>query len=184
MKKFVELAKGLSLNFRIVHRGGAPLVVQCHDSCEQIVLPSSGGFQILALEEYHGSSLAGHPGARKTLEILHYHIWWQKMRSIVAQFCNQCGTCALTKGSTQHAHGALQPLPVPPAQFHLYTLDFVTDLPPAQGFNCVLTIIDHLISLHVWYPVSWGKTNCQLHKLQNYCLKTLLGFWSAKRACS
>ena len=66
------------------------------------------------------------------------------MRSTVAQFCKQCGTCALTKDSTQHAHGALQPLPVPPARFHSYTLDFVTDLPPARGFNCVLTVIDQL----------------------------------------
>ena len=70
MKKFVELAQSLSPDFRIVHRGGVPLVVRCHDSYEQIVLPSSGGFQTLALEECHGSSLAGHLGARKTLELL------------------------------------------------------------------------------------------------------------------
>ena len=45
-------------------------MVRCHDSREQIVLPSSGGFWTLALEECHGSSLAGHLGARKTLELL------------------------------------------------------------------------------------------------------------------
>ena len=70
MKKFVELAQSLSPDFRIVHCGGVPLVVRCHNSCEQIVLPSSGGFRALALEECHGSSLAGHLGARKTLELL------------------------------------------------------------------------------------------------------------------
>ena len=70
MKKFVELAQSLSPDFRIVHYGGVPLVIRCHDSCEQIVLPSSGGFRALALEECHGSSLAGHLGARKTLELL------------------------------------------------------------------------------------------------------------------
>ena len=52
MKKFVELAQILSPNFWIVHRAGVPLVVWCHDSCEQIVLPSYGGFQALALEEW------------------------------------------------------------------------------------------------------------------------------------
>ena len=70
MKKFVELAQSLSPDFRTVHRGGVPLVVRCHDSCEQIILPSSGGFRALALEECHGSSLARHLGARKTLELL------------------------------------------------------------------------------------------------------------------
>ena len=70
MKKFVELAQGLSPNFWIVHCGGVPLVVRCHDSREQIVLPSFGGFWTLPLEEYHGSSFAGHLGAHKTLELL------------------------------------------------------------------------------------------------------------------
>ena len=71
MTKFVEISQGLSPNFRIVHHGGFPLVVRCHDSREQIVLPTSGGFQILALEECHGSSLAGYLGTLKTLELLH-----------------------------------------------------------------------------------------------------------------
>ena len=70
MKKFVELAQGLSPNFWIVCHGGVLLVVQCHDSREQIVLLSSGGFLTLALKECHGSSLAGHFGASKTLELL------------------------------------------------------------------------------------------------------------------
>ena len=69
MKKFVKLAQGLSPEFRIAHRGGVLLVVWCHDSCKQIVLPSSGGFQTLALEECHGSSLSRHLGAHKTLEL-------------------------------------------------------------------------------------------------------------------
>ena len=34
MKNFVELAQGLSPNFRIVQHGGVPLVVRCHDSRE------------------------------------------------------------------------------------------------------------------------------------------------------
>ena len=62
MKKFIELAQGLSPNFWIVHCGGIPLVFRCHDSREQIVLPSSGGFQILELKEYHGSIFLEHLG--------------------------------------------------------------------------------------------------------------------------
>ena len=70
MKMFVELAEGLSPNFRIIHRSGVPLVVRCHNSRDQIVLPSSGGFQTLSLEECNGSSLVGHLGTHKTLELL------------------------------------------------------------------------------------------------------------------
>ena len=66
------------------------------------------------------------------------------MISTVAQFCKNGSTCALTKDSTQHAHRALQPLPVPPVQFYSYTFDFVANLPPAQSLNYILTVIDHL----------------------------------------
>ena len=70
MKKFFELAQSLSPDFWIVYCGGVPLVVWYHDSREKIVLPSSGGFQTLALEECHGFSLVGHLGACKILELL------------------------------------------------------------------------------------------------------------------
>ena len=30
-------------------------------------------------------------------------------------------------------------------------------------------------SLYISFPVPWGMIQCQLHKLQNYCLSTLLG---------
>ena len=71
IKKFIELAQDLGPDFRIVHCGGVVLMAQCHKSCEQIVFPSSGGFQALSIEEYHGSSLARHLGTYKTLELLH-----------------------------------------------------------------------------------------------------------------
>ena len=82
MQKFVELAQILSHDFWIIHCGGIPLVFQCSDSLEQIVLPS--GFQILATIECHGSSLTGHLDTCKTLELLHSYVWWPKLHSI---FC-------------------------------------------------------------------------------------------------
>ena len=66
-------------------------------------------------------------------------------------------TCALTKYSTQYTHGALQPLPVPPARFHSYTLDFVADLPPARGFNFVLNVIDCLSKFTHLIPCIMGE---------------------------
>ena len=71
MKNFVELAQSSSPNFLIVQYGGVPLVILRHDSHEQIVFPSFGGFQMLSLEEYHGSSLLGHLSTLKSFELLH-----------------------------------------------------------------------------------------------------------------
>ena len=79
------------------------------------------------------------------------------MYSTIVKLCTQCGTCAFIKNSNQHAHGLLQLLLVPPAQFHSYTLDSFTDLPPAWDFNCVLTVIDHLTKLMYLIPCTMGE---------------------------
>ena len=38
--------------------------------------------------------------------------------------------------------GFLQPLPVPSNKVEYYTLDSMTDLPEANGFNALLVIMD------------------------------------------
>ena len=103
------------------------------------------------------------------------------MRSTVAQFCKQCGTCALTKDSTQHAHGALQPLPVPPARFHSYTLDFVTDLPPARGFNCVLTVIDRLTKFTRLIPCSMGEDKLSAAQVAKLLFENIVRFFGVPK---
>ena len=70
MKKFIEMVQGLSLDFRIFRCGGVPMVVWCHYYHEEIVLPSSSGFQILEIKEYHGFSGKKHLSAWKILESL------------------------------------------------------------------------------------------------------------------
>ena len=72
-------------------------------------------------------------------------------------------------------------------QYHLpdsiptpLTLSLTCLLPGASTVSSLSFTIS--LSLHVSYPVPWGKTNCQLHKLQNYYLRTLLGFLECQKS--
>ena len=78
------------------------------------------------------------------MDLLQQRVWWPKMHTDVTAFCKACLTCAKTKDSTIPSPGALQPLPVPPSRFHLWSLDFVTGLPPSHNCNTILTVVDHL----------------------------------------
>ena len=98
------------------------------------------------------------------------------MRSTVAQFCKQCGICALTKDSTQHVHRALQPLPVPLARFHSYTLDFATNLPPSRGFNHVLTIVNHFTKFTYLIPCTMGEDKLSAAQVAKLLFENFLGF--------
>ena len=81
------------------------------------------------------------------------------------------------KDSTQHARRALQLLLVPPAQFYSYTLDFVTDLPLARGFNCVLTIIDYLTKLIHLIPCTMGADKLSAAQVAKLLFENIVRFF-------
>ena len=72
------------------------------------------------------------------------------------------------------------------SQYHLpdsihtpLTLSLTYLLYGASTVSSLSSIVS--LSLHISSPVLWRKTNCQLHKLQNYCLRTLLGFLECQK---
>ena len=104
------------------------------------------------------------------------------MCSIVAQFCKQCGAWKLAKDSTQYAHRALQLLLVPSVHLHLYTFDFVTYLPPEQGFNCILTVIDHLTKLTFFIPCTIGEDKLLAAQVTKLLFENIARFfWVPKK---
>ena len=47
----------------------------------------------LLVREAHGGGLMGHFGVKKTLEVLHEHFFWPKMKHDVERICSKCITC-------------------------------------------------------------------------------------------
>ena len=78
------------------------------------------------------------------------------------EHCNHCWS---------HLHNSI-PTPL--------TLSPTYLLHGASTVSSLLLIIS--LSLCISYPVPWGKTDCQLHKLQIYCLSTLLGFLQCQKS--
>ena len=85
------------------------------------------------------------------------------------------------KDSTQHAHGALQPLPVPPVQFYSYTFDFITNLPPAWGFNCVLTIFNCLIKFTHLIPCTMGEDKLSAAQVAKLLFENIVRFFGVPK---
>ena len=105
------------------------------------------------LQWAHSSSLACHPGVRRTLALLSRRFWWPSARRDLEEFVVACPVCARAKGTSQRPQGLLQPLPVPHRPWSHIVVDFVTGLPESQGSSMILTIFDrfsksaHLVEL-------------------------------------
>ena len=51
-------------------------------------------------------------------------------------------TCQRTKATRRKYSGLLHPLPVASERWKSVTMDFITDLPPCQGFDAITVVVD------------------------------------------
>uniref|UniRef100_A0A2N9FZ50 CCHC-type domain-containing protein n=1 Tax=Fagus sylvatica TaxID=28930 RepID=A0A2N9FZ50_FAGSY len=77
----------------------------------KLCMPSCSMRELL-VREAHGGGLMGHFGVKKTLDILHEHFFWPKMKRDVNRICGRCITCRKAKSKVL-PHGLYTPLPVP-----------------------------------------------------------------------
>jgi hypothetical protein len=119
----------------------------------RLCVPNSSMRELL-VREAHGGGLMGHFGVRKTLDMLHEHFFWPKMKRDVERVCSRCVTCRQAK-SRVLPHGLYTPLPVPSAPWVDISMDFVLGLPRSRkGRDSIFVVVDrfskmaHFISCH------------------------------------
>ena len=96
----------------------------------------------------------GHFGVKKTLDVLHEHFFWPKMKHDVERICSKCMTCKRAK-SRVLPHGLYTPLPVPSEPWVDISMDFVLGLPRSKrGMDSIFVVVDrfskmaHFIACH------------------------------------
>ncbi|XP_028785068.1 uncharacterized protein LOC114740980 [Neltuma alba] len=108
----------------------------------------------LLVREAHGGGLMGHFGVKKTLDVLHEHFFWPKMKRDVERICAKCITCKKAK-SRVLPHGLYTPLPVPSEPWVDISMDFILGLPRSRkGMDSIFVVVDrfskmaHFIACH------------------------------------
>jgi len=87
----------------------------------------------------------GHFGADKSYAALRDSYYWPNMRrDLVEAYIPACVECQRNKSLTSKPHVPLHPLPIPEARGESVALDFIGPLPEDEGFNCILSMTDHL----------------------------------------
>lgn len=110
----------------------------------RLVVPAKSPLVNLLLREYHDSPAGGHSGDLKTYQRLATEWFWPGMRRAVWRYVQACSICQQNKYSSLSPGGLLQPLPIPGQVWEEISLDFVEGLPPSQGKDTVLVVVDRL----------------------------------------
>lgn len=104
----------------------------------------------LLVRESHGGGLMGHFRVKKTLDVLHEHFFWLKMKQDVEQFRGRCFACKKAK-SRVLPHGLYTPLPIPSELWVDISIDFILGLPRTKKGKDSIFVVGFqrwYISLH------------------------------------
>jgi hypothetical protein len=107
----------------------------------RLCVPASSLRELL-VREAHGGGLMGHFGVAKTLDVLHEHFYWPKMKRDVQRICEQCIACRKAKSRVQ-PHGLYTPLPLPTEPWVDISMDFILGLPRSKkGKDSIFVVVD------------------------------------------
>ena len=96
------------------------------------------------MEAHHDSTIAGHPGRWKTIELVSRNYWWPGMSRYIASYVKGCDRCNRTKTFPAKPVGKLVPTQIPTEIWQIVGVDLITGLPECQGYNAILVVIDRL----------------------------------------
>jgi hypothetical protein len=91
---------------------------------------------------HHNTSISGHPGRWKTLELVMRNYWWPGISKFVLSYVDGCDTCQRGKSYPEMPAGKLMPNPIPTAPWIDISVDFITGLPEAQGYDSIFVVCD------------------------------------------
>jgi len=95
----------------------------------------------------HDLPSAGHYGFNKTISLIKRDFWWPSLSSDVKDYVRSCEICCRAKPSRHKPYGFLNPLDISERPWSSIGLDFITDLPVSDGFNCILVVVDRLTKM-------------------------------------
>ena len=98
---------------------------------------------------YHNHKTAGHPGEMETYNLIQWHHWWPGLwTSFVKNYVQGCGTCQqfkINQSPSNPAYHATEGAKTTRSFAHC-SMDLITNLPPVEGYNSILVMVDRGLS--------------------------------------
>ena len=115
---------------------------------DQLVTPPDDSLKRLILRHYHNAPTAGHPGRDRMEERVTRTFWWPQMTLWIVDYVKGCATCQQNKRlahpSQTHPYRITTDCLILP--FQTIAMDLITALPESDGYDAILTIVDHRCS--------------------------------------
>ena len=92
----------------------------------------------------HNSPTTRHAGQFCTKALLERDFWWPGLSSFINAFISGCTICQQNKVNHHPTRPPLTPIPsFSPLPFKQLSVDLITDLPPSNGHDSLIVVVDH-----------------------------------------
>jgi Integrase zinc binding domain len=93
---------------------------------------------------YHNHKTAGHPEELETYNRVRQHYWWPGLWMFVKNYMQGCGICQqfkINQSPSNPAYIAIEGVNTM-RPFARCSMDLITDLPPVEGYDSILVMVD------------------------------------------
>ena len=107
-----------------------------------LYIPEEAQHQLVT--NIHEPPARGHGGFFWTLHLLQKDYWWLGMSTFLRKFVSGCTLCQMAKINTHPTVSGLTPLVVESSTpFFSISVDLISGLPPSNGFDSVMVVVNH-----------------------------------------
>jgi transposase InsO family protein len=114
----------------------------------QLYVPAAGGARTEVLRRHHDDPIAGHFGAKRTLEFVARKDYGPGMSREVKAYTRACLTCQRVRLVRHRPYRSMEPLPQPRGPWTDISMDFIVGLLEsrrkrnAKPYNAILVVVD------------------------------------------
>ena len=112
----------------------------------RLYIPDNLGLRCQIVSNHHDTPTAGHLGALVMSRSIRTSFWWPGLSSFMSHYIEGCAICQQFKVQAQPQRPSLILIPsLLECIFGQVRIDFMTDLPPSDGFDSIMVVVDHVL---------------------------------------
>ena len=123
----------------------------------KVYVPKDEKLRAEVIQLHYDILVGGHRGQWKTTELVTRKFWQPGVTKEVKKYIERYNACQRNKNHTKVPAGKLMPNVVPEKPWAYITVDFITKLPLAQGYDSILVVCDRLMKI-VYFVSTTEKT--------------------------
>jgi len=119
----------------------------------KVYVPKDEALRVEIIRLHHDTPIEGHGGQWKTVEMVTRNFWWPGVTREVKKYVEGCDVCQRNKNCIEQPAGKLMPNLIPDKAWIHISVDFITKLPLAQGYDSIL-VVDWFMKIAHFVPTT------------------------------